>query len=166
MANALKKLGDNHKAACRLRIEGYKNEDIASTLGISKRTLELWFSDPLVKDYIQDLAENVEVAFAEKLATAGMTAVQQLTDLLQKPDRDPDLSASQKLGIANSLMDRIPSMARIVDRPVPQTGDVNNYMAIFQSMDDGSLAELLRRWAHGDGAAAADTPPVIDAGSR
>jgi hypothetical protein len=160
---ALKKLGDSHKAACRLRIEGQKNEEIAKTLKISKRTLEIWFSDPLVKDYLQDIAANVEVAFAEKLATAGMTAIHQLTELVEKPDATTDITVSQKVQVAREILDRIPSLAPVRDRPLPQTGDINNYLAIFQGMGDQDLAALIQRWANGDGASADQSLPVIDA---
>lgn len=143
----LEKLNHAHKAACRMRIEGKTNEEICKELRISKVTLHKWFSDDLVKEYIQDLAENVEQAFAEKLATGGMIALQALTDLVQKDDADTTIPAGTKVQVAREILDRLPGTARVVDRHLPAgPGGDTNYMAVFANMTDDDLANFIANW--------------------
>lgn len=142
----LTRLDPKHKAACRLKIEGKENVEIAKAVGAQKRTVEVWFSDDLVRDYLQRLAENVEQEFAVQLAGAGMQAVQSLVDMLNKPDRESDISDSGKMRAATEILDRLPGTSKVNERQVPITppgGDVNNLTQIFANMPDSELANFL-----------------------
>lgn len=166
MPNPLKKLEARHKAACRMRIEGKDNAYIAAALGMSKRTLEYWWCDDLIIDYLQTLATNVENEFAVQLATAGMTAVQELTRMLTLDDpADEAISYSQKLAVARELMDRTPALARVTDRPQDPSGgrdgDTTNILQIIANMSNDDLADFVHGgWqkslaSNGDGNSAA-----------
>lgn len=128
-----------------MKIQGLSNTEIAQTLNITMRTLVLWYSDDLVKEYLQQLAENVEQEFAIQLAQAGMQSVTELTRMLAMPDRDEALSANTKLEIAQDLMDRLPATTRVRERggqpPQPQ-GNTNNTQ-IIANMSDSELAGML-----------------------
>lgn len=142
---ALKHLEARHKAACRLRIEGKNNAYIATALNMSKRTLECWWCDDLVVDYLQTLAENIEREFAFQLATAGMTAVQELTRILSLDDAEEAVSFHTKLEIARDLMDRTPALAKNGDRRtsepvVGHEGDTTNILALIGNMSNEDLA--------------------------
>lgn len=149
MAKPLAKLDYRHKAACRLRVGGKNNDEIARELGVQKRTLVTWFSDPLVKDYISDLAAAVETEFAVELATSGMKALDKLTDMLDTPDRDGDMSHAMKLQIATELLDRVPALARVESRAAialasqRQGGGGNQTMNVFANMSNEELTRFL-----------------------
>lgn len=138
-------LDPRHKAAARMKIQGLSNTVIAETLNITMRTLVLWYSDDLVKEYLQQLAENVEQEFAIQLAQAGMQSVTELTRMLAMPDRDEALSANTKLQIAQDLMDRLPATARVRERgqqAMPSSGG-NTNNTIIANMSDSELAAML-----------------------
>lgn len=163
----LTELGHNHKAACRLRIEGKDNATIAEALNVSKRTLELWFSDDLIKAYLQQLAENVEQEFAVNLARGGMIAIRELTDLVQKDlveyhvvdgevrEMPVAPTVTQKLTAINQLLDRLPGTASNRDRAEMVAaqnsgkdgggGDTtNNILTLIQGADNHELADIVR----------------------
>lgn len=128
-----------------MKIQGLSNTEIAQTLNVTMRTLVLWYSDDLVKEYLQQLAENVEQEFAIQLAQAGMQSVTELTRMLAMPDRDEVLTADMKLRIAQELMDRLPATARVRERGQPATqptGNTNNTQ-IIANMSDSELAGML-----------------------
>lgn len=142
----LEKLDARHKAACRLRLAGKDNDFISAELNVSKRTLMVWFSDDLVKEYLQDLAENVEQEFAVQLASAGMQAVGALTEMLQLDTLSVEgaLPAETKLEIARELMDRLPATARVGRTdPAAMAPSGTNNTAIFANMPNNELAAFL-----------------------
>ncbi len=129
-----------------MRIEGKKNDYIAEALGMSKRTLVCWWCDELIVDYLHTLAQNVEREFAVQLATAGLTAVNELSRILQLGDAEEAPSFHQKLEIARDLMDRTPALAKVVDRQeVPGTsgGDTTNVLQIIGNMSNDDLASYV-----------------------
>lgn len=76
----LKALNTLHLAACRMRVEGRNNAYIAEELGVQVRTLHVWFSDPLVKAEIKRLIGRIDDVFVERKATAGLRALDELSD--------------------------------------------------------------------------------------
>ena len=63
MAKPLHQLGPRHHRAVALRVAGESPQSIADSLGVERRTVYLWFSDPLVKDELErrsrDLAKLI-----------------------------------------------------------------------------------------------------------
>jgi hypothetical protein len=148
----LKALDTRHKAACRMRIEGKKNDEIARDLNVSKRTLVVWFSDDLVKEYLEFLAENVEQAFAVELARGGMIAISELVRMIQMPDRDSDVSVHTKIELAREILSRLPGTATNHDRAymeqartqAPQGGSGDtNILNVIGQMDNRELAAFV-----------------------
>src|SRR5215207_3864072 len=64
MAHRLRDLGPQHHAAVRMRIEGVPSDEICERLGIERRTLYLWFVDPLVKAELTRQLARVDELFA------------------------------------------------------------------------------------------------------
>lgn len=85
MASAvIKNLNPTHLAACRMRAEARKNKDIAAELGVKERTLHLWFSQEVFKAEVSRLLQNVDEAFTERMASAGLRAIEELTEFSQQ----------------------------------------------------------------------------------
>lgn len=142
MTASLTKLNEKHKAACRLKIEGKSNAFISEQIGVKDETLVRWFSQDLVKNYMEDLAEAVEINFVEKLATVGAEAIDQLLELIKKPDRDSDISAQTKMDAIAMVLDRIPQTALNEQRQAAPPGETNNNL-IFANLDNNSLAAYI-----------------------
>jgi len=70
MAHRLRDLGPQHHAAVRMRIEGVPSDEICERLGIERRTLYLWFGDPLVKAELTRQLARVDELFAGQLETS------------------------------------------------------------------------------------------------
>lgn len=71
-------LQPNHKAAARMKVEGRRIDEIAVELKVQKRTLYLWFSDDKMKAYIAEMVRNIEDVFAERMATSGLRALEEM----------------------------------------------------------------------------------------
>lgn len=145
------KLNAKHKAAVRLKIEGRSNAFICDQIGVADKTLRVWFSTDIVKKYMEDLADAVEVNFTEKLGTVGAEAIDQLLELIKKPDRDSDISAHTKMDAIAMVLDRIPQTATNQDRRqiAGGGGDTNNAL-VFANMTNESLAEFIHGgWRQG-----------------
>src|SRR5829696_6558727 len=78
MPHRLRELGPQHHTAIRMRLEGVSTQQIAETLDVQKRTVYLWFSDPLVKAELGVRLEQINEMFAEKLASAAVSALTEL----------------------------------------------------------------------------------------
>lgn len=85
MSHRLAKLNTQHRAAARLKVEGRSIAQISEALGVTPRTLHVWFSDQSVKDEVARLLERVEDVYIEKMATAGLAALSELTDFATMP---------------------------------------------------------------------------------
>lgn len=143
VASKLTKLNQKHKAAARLKIEGRSNEFIAEQVDIKPETLIRWFSDELLKNYIDDLSAQVEINFAEKMATVGATALDQLLEMVQKPAADTDISDFTRLEVIREILDRLPQTARNTERgKQPPSGETNNTL-VFANMPNDQLAGFL-----------------------
>lgn len=138
----LKSLNQQHKAAARMKVEGKSQDYIHEQLGVTKRTLSKWFSDDLMKSYIGDLEQAVEANFADKLATAGMSALQSLVELVEKPDTDSTISANQKMLVAAEILDRLPETSRVRERQ--QAPGAGNQTLIFANKSNDEIVDFLQ----------------------
>jgi hypothetical protein len=68
MPKPLQQLSPRHHIAVNLRLAGASPEQITTQLGVERRTVYLWFSDPLVKAQLDAQAHNVAYLLAEKLS--------------------------------------------------------------------------------------------------
>lgn len=148
----LKSLSERHHAAIRLRVEGRPNREICAELSISPKTLHQWWSDDLVRKEISHKIERIDEVFTEKLAMAGTTALDTLTDILMKPSRDADVSDHLKMEVANNVLDRIESLVKIRDRvQVLGAGSTtinnNSYETTVAAMSDERLLEYVDQFA-------------------
>lgn len=169
MGKPLKNLEPRHMAAVRLRLEGKKNDEIARALGMQKRTLEVWFSDPLIKAEVDRQAARIEDVFVEKLAGAGMQALEVMLEVAQMPTADPTTTEHVKIEAAREIMDRTPALARIADRAQAAaaanqgggTGDAQ-LVQIFANMPDQQLAEFIQKWQVSDGPGSPAGQPALE----
>lgn len=148
----LTKLSPRHLAAIRLRIEGRDNAFIAEQLGVSNRTLHLWFSDPMIKEEMKRQLDAVHERFAESMANAAFRGINALVGMIEKPAATPDISDSMRLEAVRELLDRHAETARIADKVGAGSGGGAgqvNFFQLFAKMPDDALAEYLHRWQNG-----------------
>lgn len=150
MPNPLKKLDLRHRQAARMRVEGMSNADIAEGLKVKVETLIGWWADPLVREEIDRLGDLADNALANRLATAGIQALETLTEIAQKPSRDPQADDSTKIRASTEILDRIPSTSRVKERggDGDGMGNIQNILAFVNGMSDQQLAKALGAW-HG-----------------
>lgn len=103
----LQKLEPRHRAAVRLKILGKRNDFIAEELGVQKRTLEVWFSDPIIKAELAEQLERVDLLFAERLVSSSMLGLDKLEELLQL-QVNGTIDAETMLAIIRESLDRNP----------------------------------------------------------
>lgn len=116
-----------------MRIEGIPTDQICEELGVEKRTVYIWFSDPLVKAELSVQVQLVNEIFGEKLAAAGVAALDQLKALAQAPVDGP-VSPQLKLEIVREVLDRVSS------HPTLSKGLPN----IFSDMSPSEIVERLQ----------------------
>lgn len=116
MAAGLQKLAPHHHVAIRMRIAGESHAAIEARLGVKRRTLYLWFGDPLVKDEIEAQMRNIRQVFVEKLVETGLIALDETQGLLRQPIVDAPLDARTKLEVIREVLDRNIYTARVADR--------------------------------------------------
>jgi Homeodomain-like domain len=68
----LTKLGPRHHAAIRMKLAGASGRAIAAALGVERRTVWLWFSDPLVKHELARQLARLNRRFADLEAAAAV----------------------------------------------------------------------------------------------
>lgn len=138
-------LKEVHRAACRLRVEGKDNDFIAKELGVKKRTLYVWFSDPKIKKEITRLLETIDQIFTEKMAMLGNVAIDALAEIIAE-GHDGKVSVGQRLNAIEQAMDRVSeTTARIPeDKPGPNT---NVNIGMFSEMTDQQLVAQARQLA-------------------
>lgn len=150
MPRALEKLNLKHRQAARMRVEGMSNQEIAEALNTKPETVVKWWSDPLIREEIDRLGDLADNALANRMATAGIQALEALTEIAQKPSRDPQTDDSTKIRASTEILDRIPSTARVKERggDGDGMGNIQNILAFVNGMTDQQLAKALGAW-HG-----------------
>lgn len=116
MAAGLQKLAPHHHVAIRMRIAGESHAAIEARLGVKRRTLYLWFGDPLVKDEIEAQMRNVRQIFVEKLVETGLVALDETQALMRHPVVDGPIDFGTKLEVIREVLDRNVYTARVADR--------------------------------------------------
>lgn len=152
----LKKLSPKHVAACRLRIEGVPNSEIARTLNTKIETLYEWFSDDLVKDEVARQMKNVDEVFAVRMAEMGLMGIGELITVAQLPVDVQTLSPHQKLEYIREALDRLPQTAKI-GVGAQQGGNTFNNVIVPPDTPTDQLIARARQLV---------IPAVIDAGSN
>lgn len=161
MPKKLKKLEPKHHTAVRLKVEGKTNGQIAIEIGVRKSTVNGWFTDPLLKDAVEDMQKRVGEIFADKLASSGLQTLDVMKQMLEmplgggigedgKPKEQEYLSFDQRMQIIDRFLDRNPHT-----NP-PGRGDggedgngsalppgIQAQLNILSGMNPGELMELL-----------------------
>jgi hypothetical protein len=88
-----------------MRVEGRSPSEIGVELGVERRTVYLWFGDPLVKAELGRQIRLINEAFVEKLASASLAAVEQLTSIVEQPVSDP-VTNDTKLKAIHEILER------------------------------------------------------------
>ncbi len=88
-----------------MRLEGRSPSEIGAELSVERRTVYLWFGDPLVKAELGRQIRLINEAFVEKLACASLVAVEQLTAMIEQPVSDP-ITSDTKLKAIHEILNR------------------------------------------------------------
>lgn len=116
MAAGLQKLAPHHHVAIRMRIAGESHAAIEARLGVKRRTLYLWFGDPLVKVEIEAQMRNIREMFVEKLVETGLIALDETQTLLRYPVIDGPIDFKTKLEVIRDVLDRNVHTAKVATR--------------------------------------------------
>jgi AcrR family transcriptional regulator len=68
-----------------MKVEGRSIAQIGAELGVATRTLHVWFSDDLIKAEVRRLLQRVDDLFVERLAQAGMRALDEMVEFASTP---------------------------------------------------------------------------------
>ena len=90
-----------------MRLDGRSTDQITETVGIRRRTLYIWFSDPLVKAELTRQLVNVNQLFAEKCAAASLAGIDALMELVRQEPEGP-ISHETRLEVVRVLLDLHP----------------------------------------------------------
>jgi hypothetical protein len=137
-------LKPNHLAAIRFRIEGKDNDFIAKELGVKKRTLYYWWSDPKIKEELDRQMSQVTSLFVEKMATLGLASLTALEDMVREDHTGP-ISPETRLEIIQAVLDRIPVTSKSKDLQEAPGSSVN--VNVFSEMSDGQLLQQAKMLA-------------------
>ena len=75
MASPLHRLGPRHHRAIAVRLAGEFPQAIAESLGVERRTVYVWFSDPLVKDGLDRRQRDLANLVTQRLADQTLASV-------------------------------------------------------------------------------------------
>lgn len=115
MAKPLRQLSPRHHLAVAMRLSGESSGSIADRLGVRRRTVYLWFSDPTVQRELHDRSEQISDTIVTRLAEHTLAALDRLRELIELPvDRDT-LTPEEKLAVLREILDRCQFTARIPD---------------------------------------------------
>ncbi len=106
MAKPLNQLSPRHHQAVALRIAGESPQSIAESLGVERRTVYLWFSDPLVKDEEHRRCRDVADLISERLADHTLSAFDRLGEIIDLPLDTTSLTVAQTLEVIREILDR------------------------------------------------------------
>lgn len=88
-----------------MRIEGASTTGICDELDVEKRTVYLWFSDPLVKAELANQVDRINELFAERLAGVALKALDALCEMAELPVQG-ELAPETKLKVLREVLDR------------------------------------------------------------
>ena len=131
-----------------MRIDGNSPEEIARELEVEKRTVYLWFSDPLIKVELASQVDRVNELFAERLAGVALKALDALCVMAELPVRG-ELTPETKLKILRELLDRAQAGAQGAPTPA----------AMLKQLSDQQLIGLARSLMPGPANGRPPVPP-------
>ncbi len=99
-----------------MRVAGATPGEIAEQLNVERRTVYVWFSNPLVKDGLQRELGSVNEEFRLRLALLGLDAIDTLHKLMALPGPG-NISAEAKLDAIRAAIEISP-LTRIPPAPV------------------------------------------------
>ena len=85
MAKPLHQLSPRHHQAVALGWWASRPQAIADSLGVERRTVYLWFSDPLVKEEVERRSRDVAKLITERLADHTLAALDRLGEIIDLP---------------------------------------------------------------------------------
>jgi hypothetical protein len=106
MAKPLHQLSPHHHQAVALRLAGERPQAIADSIGVERRTVYLWFSDPLVKDELERRSRDLAKLITERLADHTLAALSRLRENIELPLDRASLTPAQKLEVIREILDR------------------------------------------------------------
>jgi hypothetical protein len=121
VAKPLHQLSPRHHQAVALRIAGKSPQSIAESLGVERRTVYLWFSDPLLKDEVQRRCRDVANLISERLADHTLSALDRLGEIIDLPLDTSSLTVAQKLEVIREILDRCAYTTSFTARPARPT---------------------------------------------
>lgn len=142
MSRALRELSNRHHTAINMRVAGASPSAIAETLGVQRRTVYLWFGDPLVKRQLASRTENVNDLIADRLAANALVGLDLLRTFAEAPCDTP-VSPQLRLEAIRELLERHP----LTSARAAALASTDDHQSVFQAMEDHELAALLHRWA-------------------
>jgi hypothetical protein len=121
MAKPLHQLSPRHHQAVALRIAGESPQSIADSLGVERRTVYLWFSDPLVKQEVDRRVRDVATLITERLADHTLSALDRLGEVVDLPLDTGALTVAQRLEVIREILDRSAFLTGFISRPARPT---------------------------------------------
>jgi len=121
VAKPLHQLSPRHHQAVALRIAGESPQSIADSLGVERRTVYLWFSDPLVKQEVERRVHDVAALFTERLADHTLSALDRLGEVMDLPLDTESLTVLQRLDVIREILDRSACLTGFIARPARPT---------------------------------------------
>jgi hypothetical protein len=106
MAKPLHQLSPRHHQAVALRLAGERPQAVAHSLGVERRTVYLWFSDPLVKEELNRRGHDIARLISERLAEHTLSALDRLGEIVELPLDAESLTVAQKLEVIREILDR------------------------------------------------------------
>jgi AcrR family transcriptional regulator len=113
VAKPLHQLSPRHHQAVALRLAGERPQAIADSLGVERRTVYLWFSDPLVKQEVDRRVRDVAALLTERLADHTLSALDRLGEVVDLPLDATSLTVAQKLEVIREILDRCAYTVRV-----------------------------------------------------
>ena len=116
MAKPLHQLSPRHHQAVALRVAGVSPQAIADSLGVERRTVYLWFSDPLVNQEVERRVRDVASLISERLADHTLSALDRLGEVVDLPLDTEALTVAQRLEVIREILDRSARLTGIIAR--------------------------------------------------
>jgi hypothetical protein len=114
MPRALHQLNLRHQTAITMRLAGSSPAAIAEHLMVKRRTIYLWFSDPLIKGELARRVEQINDSVDDRLATVALLAIDRLGELVDSALAEPTITIDQKLDAIREILDRCICTTRLL----------------------------------------------------
>jgi AcrR family transcriptional regulator len=127
-----------------MRVAGASSEAIAQSLGVTRRTVYLWFSDPLVKEQIEVRTRDVAGLIAEKLAENALAGLDLLRQFAEEQVEAP-VTPALKLAAIRDLLDRHPVTSGEITMSSPDELKLEQMRRQFAELSDEDLMAYARQ---------------------